>query len=71
MLKSLYCTGGTLSIGGVHNLKPRIIFLTDGYATDDSVVEGPDLTTTDQNVGEILQQLLTSLNPEQYLKTYD
>ncbi|XP_071102597.1 uncharacterized protein [Haliotis cracherodii] len=49
--------GGTLSIGGVHNLKPRIIFLTDGYATDDSVVEGPDLTTTDQNIRLQIVQL--------------
>ncbi|XP_067666507.1 uncharacterized protein [Haliotis asinina] len=54
--------GGTLSIGGVHDLKPRIIFLTDGYATDDSVVEGSDLTEVDPNIRIQILQLNDIIN---------
>ncbi|XP_067667527.1 uncharacterized protein [Haliotis asinina] len=46
-IAALDMKGGTLMIDNVHKVKQRIIFLTDGYATDESVVEGPDLTEVD------------------------
>ncbi|XP_046572334.1 uncharacterized protein LOC124280440 [Haliotis rubra] len=54
-------TAGILSIDG-HYLKPRIIFLTDGYATNESVVEGPDLTEVDQHARVHIVQLTRTIS---------
>ncbi|XP_071117144.1 uncharacterized protein [Haliotis cracherodii] len=52
---------GTLSIGGAHNIKPRIIFMTDGYATSDSQREGQDAFTHDSTLKVQLLRLTTVL----------
>lgn len=43
-------TGGVLSVGGAHKIRPRIIFITDGLATDESYPVGQDTASTDLNV---------------------
>ncbi|XP_067666510.1 uncharacterized protein [Haliotis asinina] len=55
---------GILSMGGVHNIKPRIIFITDGYATSDTQREGPDTIIPDSSMKSQLTRLTTVMARE-------
>ncbi|XP_046572307.1 uncharacterized protein LOC124280416 [Haliotis rubra] len=54
--------GGVLSVGRVHKIRPRIIFITDGLATDDTHPTGSDTPSTDLSTKVELIQLMSELS---------
>ncbi|XP_071117239.1 uncharacterized protein [Haliotis cracherodii] len=55
---------GVLRIGGIHKVKPRIIFLTDGFATSEDQSDGPDTAIHDSNLKVQIVRLTTVLARE-------
>ncbi|XP_046572264.1 uncharacterized protein LOC124280401 isoform X2 [Haliotis rubra] len=61
--------GGVLSVGGAHKIRPRIIFITDGRATNESTETGPDTALTDHNTKIRLIQLVSEMSPKKHSTT--
>ncbi|XP_046572310.1 uncharacterized protein LOC124280417 isoform X3 [Haliotis rubra] len=55
---------GILRIGGIHKVKPRIIFFTDGFATSEDHPDGPDSVINDSNLKVQIIRLTTMLARE-------
>ncbi|XP_067666499.1 uncharacterized protein [Haliotis asinina] len=55
---------GVLRIGGIHKVKPRIIFLTDGFATSEDHPDGPDSVINDSSLKVQIVRLTTVLARE-------
>ncbi|KAL8616661.1 hypothetical protein ACOMHN_031643 [Nucella lapillus] len=53
--------GGVLNIAGVYKVRPRIIFITDGWPTDETVETGPDLPGNVNETRFSLVHLLSQL----------
>ncbi|XP_067666489.1 uncharacterized protein [Haliotis asinina] len=61
--------GGVLSVGGAHKIRPRIIFITDGRATDESTETGPDTGPTNHKTKIKLIRLVTEMSPKKHSTT--
>ncbi|XP_071117058.1 uncharacterized protein [Haliotis cracherodii] len=61
--------GGVLSVGGAHKIRPRIIFITDGLASNESSETGPDTPSTDHNTKIQLIRLVSEMTPKKHSST--
>ncbi|XP_067667526.1 uncharacterized protein [Haliotis asinina] len=61
--------GGVLTVRGVHKIRPRIIFITDGLATDDTRPTGQDTPSTDPSTKIELIQLMSELSLKKSSRT--
>ncbi|XP_025076928.1 uncharacterized protein LOC112553731 [Pomacea canaliculata] len=61
--------GGIVNVAGVYKVYPRIIFITDGHPTDESVESGSDSPTNLSQVKFSLVQLITEISSKKHKST--